>query len=157
VKNVTIRMERRDGGPAGRCLVVVTRLEATRDLLPFLEKQAGFTFVLSLRLSRSLKGASGVTFFARSNLLGRGSLEYQDGEHEQYFTGPEIDLNDTWARIVAPFEELLSDGEPLAAAEEWTGNPVLRLYFDLPGDALREAATKGSIEFELALDQVETE
>jgi hypothetical protein len=157
VKNVTMRLERRDGGPAGRCLVVATRLEAGRELLPFLEKEMGFTFVLSLRLSRSLKGATGVSFLARSNLLTQGSLEYRDNERDRSYEASDLYLNDTWARIAVPFDELLSEEEPLAAAEDWTAHPVLNLYFDLPVDALREAATKGSIEFEVALDQIVTD
>jgi TolB-like protein len=158
VKNVTMRLERRPGGPAGRCLLIVTRLEATRELLPLLAKEMGTTLVLSLRLSRSLEGASGISFFARSNLLSQGSLEYQDNEHERYYHGPDVHLNDTWGRIVVPFDELLADDEaPLADAEEWTATPVLQLYFDLPVDALREAAAKGAIEFEVALDHLVTE
>jgi TolB-like protein len=157
VRNVTMRVERRDGGPAGRCLAIVTRLEATRDLLPLLAKEMGTTLVLSLRLSRSLEGASLLSFFARSNLLSQGSLEYQDNEHERYYGGPEIHLNDTWGRIVVPFDELLAEEEPLADAKDWTATPVLQLFFDLPVAALREAATKGSIEFEVALDHLVTE
>jgi len=157
VRNVTTRIERRDGGPAGRYLAVVTRLEATRDLLQLLAKELGATFVLSLRLSRSLAGASGISFFARSNLLSRGSLEYQDNEHERYYGGPDIHLNETWGRIVVPFDELLAEEAPLSEEKEWTATPVLQMYFDLPVDALREAATSGSIEFEVALDHLVTE
>jgi len=56
-----------------------------------------------------------------------------------------------------PFDELLAEEAPLSEEKEWTATPVLQMYFDLPVDALREAATSGSIEFEVALDHLVTE
>lgn len=157
VKKVTLRVLRTDGAPAGRGLTVAVKMEVSRDLIPFLDKGNGFTFMLSLQTARSWQGSRTFGFFARSNLLNRGTLEYQDNENERSYATSEIDLNSTWARIRIPLEDFRSDENTLAAEDKRTGTPRLILYFDLPSAELRDAARTGSLEFELALDNLSLE
>jgi hypothetical protein len=134
--------------------VISIHPEADPGLLSFLEQGYGLVVNLALRTSRSWEGFSGLSFFARSNLLGRGGLEYRDDEHERSFCAADIYLNDTWARIRVPFEEMEAEGAKLSDAKAWTRNPSLCLSFDVPTESLRQAATEGSLEIELALDHL---
>jgi TolB-like protein len=154
VKSLGMSLKKADGGPSGQYLGISVHLDLDRSLLGFLKEERTFTFVVKAHMGGSWQGYTGLSFFTRSNLLSTGSLEYDDPEHDAYYTGASVAVSGIWSRIRVSFAELASDGKSLAETKIWTRNPSLTLYFDLPAAALQEAALKGNLDFSLDIDQI---
>jgi hypothetical protein len=147
------RLARSPGGPAGSYASVTAHLEPEGAFAALGDGAPAITLIVTVRTAKSWKGYSALAFFARSNLLAQGSLEYGDGENELAFSAGELGLSGVWSRVRIPFDEFSSGETTLAGAGRWTASPVLTFYFDVPAEALRQAARAGrQMDFGVDLD-----
>jgi hypothetical protein len=152
IRAARTRLVRSAGGPAGSFASVTAHLEPEGAFAALGDKAPTITLIVTVRTAKSWKGYSALAFFARSNLLTQGSLEYGDRENELSFSAGDLGLSGVWSRVRIPFDEFSSEETTLAGAGRWTASPVLTFYFDVPSEALRQAARKGQLDFSVDLD-----
>jgi hypothetical protein len=153
IRAARTRLSRSAGGPAGSYASVTAHLEPESAFAALGDRAPTITLIVTVRTAKSWKGFSALSFFARSNLLALGTLEYGDSENGISFSAGELGLSSVWSRVRIPFDGFSSEETTLAGAGRWTASPVLTFYFDVPAEALRRAARAGrQMDFGVDLD-----
>ena len=148
-----VEIFRKEGGPSGRYLSLLVRVELEEDFRQFIEDEQSLGFYVKIFAGKSWKGFDSLSFFARSEVLTRASLDLSDWVSEEipyYYT--EFSVSPIWSKISIPFSAFGSDEGNLEETGQAPELPFLSMYFDLFGTLLAEGLAQGYLEVELELD-----
>ncbi|GEM_PF-1574053 len=152
IRNATLSIERSSGGVAGNYLKVSGHLNVTKDFVAFLDSNEDLHVVLRGSLGKSFKGFKTLQFYVKSDGASEGLIDYTDVDNNLDYSS-DFRVSGIWGKVRIPFSKLVSEEGTLAEEQNQGSHIVFTFMFPLRKKVLRRGVEKGSIDFEIGLDE----
>ena len=152
IRKAALSIERGSGGVAGDYLKVSGHLNVTKDFVAFLDSDEDLHVVLKGFLGKSFKGFKTLQFYVRSNGASESQIDYTDVDNNLDYSS-DFHVSSIWGKVRIPFSKFVSDEGTLAGNQDRGSHIVLTLMFPVSKTVLRRGVEKGSIDFEIGVDE----
>jgi hypothetical protein len=142
-----------EDGPAGRFLRLTGKLGINHKILDYIEDEQSIVVSYRMSIGKSWSGFNTLTWLIKSDVIESGYLDIIGNGTDQYY-GSDFSIHSGWSQIKKPFSILISDDSNMEADPLRTDDIWLIFIFEISESALKKAAVKGILEFNIDLDQI---